>query len=60
MNPIEFHTYICVSPTDGYENDASSQEDLRDVYHVYHGVPQRIVENQSYNLMNLRRCLLKG
>lgn len=60
MNHVEFHIYICVSPTDGNENGGSSLEVSRAAYHVQHCVPQRPAENQYCNLMNLRGCLLKG
>lgn len=60
INLVEFHIYVCVSPTDANENGGSSLEDLRATYHVQHCVPQRTVENQYCNLMNLRGCLLKG
>jgi len=42
-NLVEFHIYVCVSPTDGNENDGSSLEDFRAAYHVRHCVPQRTV-----------------
>lgn len=60
MNSFEIHIYVCVSPSDGRENDGSSLENSRAAHHVQHYDPQKTVENWYCNLMNFRGCLLKG